>query len=203
MHVKTRFAMRGLLVVLAVASTVACDARHDRTKKTVPPVITRAVALGSAGPVDPGFLGRARAARDAATKVASGCQLHIEYEESYRRYADRCSFAASDLAALGASATALGAAPVGNGHAEVFAEEVRLFADWIQLVKGEGAQGTLSHYQGLASAWNALLPSERIPVDLRTRDAYDGTVIVGGAGGKLVWGRCSTGPCIIAPRKDK
>ena len=44
---------------------------------------------------------------------------------------------------------------------------------------------------------------DRIAVDLQLKDAYDGTVLVGGAGGKLVWGRCSTGPCIIVPRKDR
>jgi hypothetical protein len=191
------------LLALAL-SAIACDARPDRTTKLTPPVLTHATAASAAVPIDPAFVPLARAARDAATKVASTCQLHSEFAEEYRRYSDHCTFPGADVAALRTSAAALAAAPApANGDALVFAEEVRLFTAWVDLVKDGNTPGTLSHYQGLAAAWNALQPGERIPVDLRTKDAYDGTVIVGGAGGKLAWVRCSTGPCLLVPRKDR
>lgn len=202
MHVTTRV----VLLAMATAAVMACEARPDRTKKGAPPILTRATvsSAGSAAPLDPAFLPLARAAREAATKVASACQLHSEWGETYMRVADSCRFVAADIAALQASASALGAAPAPtNGAALVFAEEVRLFTAWVQLVRDGRSSGTLSHYQGLASAWNALQPSDRMPVDLRTKDASDGTVIVGGEGGKLAWTRCSSGPCIIVPRKDR
>jgi hypothetical protein len=191
-------------LLLAVASTLACDARPDRSKKNVAPVLARASAASAAPAVDPAFLPLARAARDAATKVASRCQLRTEYANEHKRHFDQCTFPAADLAALSSAAAALAAlAAPSNGDALVFAEEVRLFTAWVELVKDGYTPGTLSHYQGLASAWNALQPGDRIPVDLRTKDPYNGAVIVAGEGGKLVWGRCSTGPCVIAPNKDR
>jgi hypothetical protein len=192
------------VVFLVLAPVLACDARADRTKKIAPPALARASAASAAPPVDPAFVPLARAARDAATKVASACQLYSSWEESYKRYSDRCRFRPDDLAALSAAATALAASPPpANGEALVFAEEVRLFAAWVDLAKDGETPGTLSHYQGLASAWNALQPSDRIPTDLRTKDYSDGTVIVAGEGGKLVWSRCSVGPCVVVPRKER
>lgn len=177
---------------------------RGRDKKLQAPILTHATvaSAGSAAAVDPAFVALARTARDAATKVASGCQLRSEYGDTYKRYSDHCTFPAADLAVLRASATALLAAPAARSDAALFAEEVRLFTAWIELVQDGYTPGTLSHYQGLASAWNALQPIERIPVDLRTKEPYDGSVIVGGEGGKLVWQRCSSGPCVIVPRKD-
>ena len=196
--------VRHVVLLLAVTATLGCNARPDRARKVTPPVLSRASSASVAPAVDPAFLPLARAARDAATKVASGCQIRNDYGDDHIRYSDRCTSPADHLAALRASATALAAAPAPtNGEALVFAEEVRLFSAWVDLVKDGATPGTLAHYQGLASAWNAYQPSDRIPPDLRTKDAYDGTVIVAGAGGKLVWSRCSTGPCILVPRKDR
>lgn len=202
MHVKHAALL--LTLTSTLGSTLACNDRPDRTKKNMPPVLARAGSASAAPPIDPAFLPLARAARDAATKVASGCQLRSDYGDDYLRYSDRCTFAVASIAELRAAATALAALPTsGSSVALVFTEEVRLFTAWVDLVKEGEMPGTLSHYQGLASAWNALQPSDRIPVDLRTKDAYDGTVLVGGEGGKLVWARCSTGPCVVVPRKDR
>lgn len=192
---------RGLALAAAalLVLVAACDGRGDR-KKVTPPVLVRPTAP-AAGPVDPAFLGAARKVRDAATRIASGCRLYSsEAATGFDRYTDHCSFLPKDLAALRATAAELAAFPPGtSGAAALFAEEARLFTAFVELSKDEGAIGTVSHYQGLASAWNSLKPDERIPVDSLTKDPYTGRSLLVGDAGAVVWSRCSTGPCIVVP----
>jgi hypothetical protein len=192
---------RALLVLLVALA--GCHAKDERRRAA--PVLVHPTAP-SAEPVDKQFLAVARTVRDAATKLALTCRLFgREADPGFERYSDHCMFDPRDTVALAAAAAELSKQPPGtSGTAALFREEARLFAAWVELTKNEdGATGTLSHYQSLASAWNGLVPEDRIPIDVQADDRYTKRTLVTGDGGALVWSRCSTGPCVIVPGRGR
>jgi hypothetical protein len=206
MHVNVMRRIAPLATVVALS--VACT---EDKPKAIQPLLTRAVTdAGAAAPaarVDDHTLALARAARDAATALAMKCRLVSQWEESFKRFYDICTWKPADLEPMRAAATAFAAGAPDAGDAAVFAEHVRLFAEWIELIKDGYTQGTLAHYQDLALAWNAFQPKEPIPVDVRAKSSYydpeEMPPDAGPDGGPLVWQRCSNGACMIVPRKDK
>lgn len=165
---------------------------------TTPPTKARA-------PDDPHTVALARAARDAATKLASACHFAEDYQEAHHRFYDVCRWKPPELEPMRAAAMAFLAAAPDAGEGAIFAEHVRLFAEWIELIKERSIPGTLAHYQDLAAAWNSYQPNERVPVDLGQISKYSEYAPPDGGpdGGPRQWQRCSSGACIIVPTKPQ
>ncbi len=191
-------------VVLALASMLGCKGRSEQAHKVAPPVFASASAAPVV-PIDPAFLTLARDARDAATKVASECELRTMTGEEHTRYYDHCALSNGVVSALQQAANALAGSPApANTRAALFAEEIRLFTAWVSFVKDDRAQGALSsyqgtlwHYQGLAASWNALVPGESIPIDVLSKADHHDVANAPRDGGVLAWTRCDFGPCLV------
>ena len=195
--------LRGALLFLLLAG---CKADRPRANP-VPVVAIAADAGAAAGPkVDPTFVAAARAARDAATKLATTCTLHTEYHDNGRVYWDSCTWKRADVEPLRVANIAVRAAAPDGGAGAVFAEHVRLFTEWIEAVTGTPetmftrTRGTAAHYQRLAIAWNALEPGDPAIVDVVHFESKRDRVLDGGydEGGLLAWRRCDEGPCVVS-----
>ena len=203
---------RALAIVAALSSASGCRGRTEAAPRRPPPIVTSAEAGAGASAASGPFLDRARAAREAAAKLAGSCYLVEEWAEDFERYHDVCRWTAADADALRQAARGLAALAPEAGLGASFAEHVRLFVEWVELLakadtSSDSAQrpsGTLAHYQELAAAWNALQPAERVPLDVG-KSSYlnpDGTPAPARPdGGAFVWQRCSNGRCIVAPRR--
>lgn len=156
-------------------------------------------------PDDPHTVALARAARDAATKLASACYFAEDYQETHHRFYDVCRWKPPELEPMRAAATTFLTAAPDAGEGAIFAEHVKLFAEWIELIKERSIPGTLAHYQDLAAAWNSYQPNERVPVDLGQINKYSEYAPPDGGpdGGPRQWQRCSSGACIIVPTKPQ
>ena len=192
------------LIVLALALALvlpACDGAPGAAKAGVSPIGSAATssAKSSAAP-DPAFLALALRARDAATEVATDCDLVRASEDRPFRAAlaetcGRWSVERTDTLRDAAAALRAFPSPPRTGAAASFVEEVRLFADWVALVRDLWRQrGTLRHYQELARAWNAWRPTDLIAIDVggyprQWKGPY-------APDGGLAWERCADGPCV-------
>jgi hypothetical protein len=150
---------------------------------------------------------RARAVQDAARAVVAECSFQYQGEESVEAMFDICLYPKGTPAALHAATEKLlssGLYP-DAGPAASFAEEARMFDAFVADVQKKHAgedeysydygrrsrsRGTLSHYQDLASAWNAMLPNQPYP-----RDPVP-TRVDAGVVGDLQWERCGGLACV-------
>jgi hypothetical protein len=186
--------------LVAFASAVLLLACAEKAEKRVAPVLgsSLADAAPNAEAADPRFVELAKAARDAATKVAKACNIRGEGYEQHRRYHDDCTVKPPDMKALRESTHELGRAAPDAGASALFAEHVRLFTE---SVERSPSRGILAHYQELARGWNTFQPGDPIPVDLIVKvPTYDeGMLNLVGDAGALTWTRCSEGRCVIVP----
>jgi len=188
--------VRTMLAALVLALVSGCTT--DKPKRAAPTIVRVSDAAVTTD-VDGHTLALARAARDAARRVALECRLQRSFDDNVIRYYDICSWGRDVLEPLRAAAAALRAVGPDAGEAAVFIEHVRLFSEWVELMREGRAQGTLAHYQDLARAWNSFQPSEPIPVDERARSRYGGDdgPDAGPDGGPIHWERCSDGACVV------
>ncbi|MBX3233913.1 MAG: hypothetical protein KIT84_31685 [Labilithrix sp.] len=194
-----------LVALLGLPALVALGC--DNAPKRTAPNLTRAV-MDAAAPalvVDEATLSLARAARDAAIAVVNACRLddYGYWSEDTISYSDRCNWQHGEPRKMREAVDALRAGAPDAGDVTIFVAHAELFADWIDLTKETGTQGTLTHYQDFARAWNALRPSEPIDVDVWIPRPGEGPPVrpdAGGASTPLKWQRCSSSACIVFPR---
>lgn len=202
-------------VVLLSSALIACSAACSRPETKKPLQLDLSFAepdggeAGAAGAVladeaPAEYVALARTALDAATKLASKCDLRERgYDDTNTHYVDSCvAWSGADVETMRKAFAAFIASPFAPeaGLAIGFARRLRFFAEWVGTFEKSAlgywprASGTLLYYQDLALAWNDWQPKRVVAVDVgNTR--Y--TKVDAGPSGRLEWGKCSAGPCIV------
>jgi hypothetical protein len=213
-------ALRGALAVgaagLALAtlgSMTACDdktARDDQGgNHAAAAVVPRIPEPPRDAPLSGELVAKARAVQVVGQALAATCSFEYRGVTQEEIYFDWCVYKKGDAGKLHDAVAALlssGLVPE-TGPAASFAEEARMFEafvsdadqkrpdeDYNYRAARERTRGTLQHYQDLASAWNAMLPQDPIPVD------YGRTYFFVDAGGPRHWERCGGLACVRRTR---
>jgi hypothetical protein len=199
--------VRGL--VLLCCLSVACS--KSETKKPLKLDLSFAepeAGVVAADDTPAEYMVLARAALDAATKLASKCDLHESGYETTVRFVDSCAvWSTADVEALKKAWSALDASPLAPeaGLAIGFLRRLRFFEQWVSSFEKSAlgywprVSGTLLYYQDVALAWTDWRPQTVVRVDVgNTR--Y--TKVDAGPSGHLEWGRCSEGTCILKAKAN-
>jgi len=198
-------------LALACVGLVACDdknaadphggGRETRTTGAAP----SAQAAGPA-PLSADFVAKAREVQTTARAIAATCKWNTHSTEWGDMYYDFCAFKKAQGEKLHAAVTALGASGLApeTGPAASFVDESRMFDAFVANAlagpeeygyesASSRSRGTLSHYQDLAFAWNAMLSDEKVPVD-EGNTSY--TLGPADSGAPRHWERCGGLPCV-------
>jgi hypothetical protein len=198
--------VRSAVLVAVPLALCACE-KPGPGAATTTSAAPSAPAPPASSAAEPGFVAAARAMRVAAEAFAGTCRLvdegktwviNLERSEAVPHY-DKCEPTEKHHAEVRAAWEALKAykSKPQTGLGASFYEESRLFVEWLEIkVPLIAWRGTLWHYQDLARAWNAWMPSETVP--LEPPSAHAKTPFDAGAG-PWKWKLCSDGACVVQP----
>jgi hypothetical protein len=222
--------MRLALMLGGALSLLACDRMPEPKENAgAPAPVPTATASASASTPNEAVMKLARDVKDRGLEVAKTCVILSPVVSAN---VDACSF---DEGLGGKYKSALSAFEEHDkahpeevrGGARVFLVTARMFGDWTAKAvayrphrsgtkatfgyddMSSSTRGTLRLFQDFADTWNALAPSEPIPVDpveeFRVYGhssnplGYDVKKVPKPQGGRLRWVKCFDGPCLLAP----
>lgn len=202
-------------VAVVGALTVACDDKGTaHAARTTTAMDLNVPAPPAEAPLSGELVAKARAVQQAARALAVTCSFDTRSVSWEDVYFDLCAYKKGDAAKLHDAVTALSSSNLvpETGPAASFAEEARMFDAFVAEADKRGpddyyelyarrarSRGTLWHYQDLASAWNAMVPQDRVAVDEGNNSYALGPP---DAGGPRHWERCGGLACVKRTRPE-